>query len=70
MFLLGLLVAYFISRSIANPVKKVTAGLSEIAGGNLAVEPIHIKNKDEVGDMATAFNTDVVRFETNCFGCT
>ena len=51
--LIGLLVAYFISRSIANPVKKVTAGLSEIAGGNLAVEPIRIKNKDEVGDMAT-----------------
>lgn len=55
--LLGIVVAYFISKSIANPVKKVTAGLSEIAVGNLAVEPIHIKNKDEVGAMATAFNT-------------
>lgn len=55
--LLGIVVAYFISRSIANPVKKVTAGLSEIAIGNLVVEPIHIKNKDEVGAMATAFNT-------------
>ena len=54
--LIGILVAYLISRSIANPVKKVTAGLSEIAGGNLAVELIRIKNKDEVGDMATAFN--------------
>ncbi|SER65065.1 methyl-accepting chemotaxis protein [Psychrobacillus sp. OK032] len=55
--LLGIVVAYFISKSIANPVKKVTAGLSEIAVGNLAVEPIRIKNKDEVGAMATAFNT-------------
>ncbi|MFJ8064153.1 methyl-accepting chemotaxis protein [Psychrobacillus sp. NPDC096426] len=55
--LLGLAVAYFISKSIANPVKKVTAGLSEIAAGNLAVEPLRIKNKDEVGAMATAFNT-------------
>ncbi|TQR17639.1 methyl-accepting chemotaxis protein [Psychrobacillus soli] len=55
--LLGIIVAYFISKSIANPVKKVTAGLSEIAVGNLAVEPIRIKNKDEVGAMATAFNT-------------
>jgi methyl-accepting chemotaxis protein len=54
---LGIIIAYVISRSIANPVKKVTAGLSEIAGGNLAVEPIRIKNKDEVGDMAKAFNT-------------
>ncbi|MFJ7970449.1 methyl-accepting chemotaxis protein [Psychrobacillus sp. NPDC096389] len=55
--LLGIIVAYFISKSIANPVKKVTSGLSEIASGNLAVEPIRIKNKDEVGAMATAFNT-------------
>lgn len=54
---LGIIVAYFISKSIANPVKKVTSGLTEIAGGNLAVEPIRIKNKDEVGAMATAFNT-------------
>ena len=33
---LGLAVAYFISRSIANPVKKVTAGLSEIASWELS----------------------------------
>ena len=53
---LGIIIAYVISRSIANPVKKVTVGLSAIAAGNLTVEPIQIKNKDEVGDMATAFN--------------
>nr|WP_144509554.1 HAMP domain-containing methyl-accepting chemotaxis protein [Bacillus sp. FJAT-22090] len=53
---LGIVLAYFISRSISRPVKRVTAGLSEIAVGNLTVEPIHIKNKDEVGEMATAFN--------------
>ncbi|WP_313892544.1 HAMP domain-containing methyl-accepting chemotaxis protein [Psychrobacillus sp.] len=54
--LIGVVVSYFISKSIANPVKKVTAGLAEIANGNLAVESIHIKNKDEIGDMATTFN--------------
>ncbi|QFF98196.1 methyl-accepting chemotaxis protein [Psychrobacillus glaciei] len=54
--LLGIVLAYFISRSISRPVKKVTAGLAEIADGNLLIEPIIIKNKDEVGDMATAFN--------------
>lgn len=53
---LGILLAYFISRSISKPVKRVTAGLTEIATGNLTVEPIVIKNKDEVGEMATAFN--------------
>lgn len=52
----GLLIAYFISRGIANPVKKITTGLEEIAAGNLLIEPIHIKNKDEVGVMAATYN--------------
>ncbi|ALC86333.1 hypothetical protein AM499_11205 [Bacillus sp. FJAT-22090] len=55
--ILGLALAYFISRSISKPVKKVTAGLVQIADGNLRIEPIVIKNKDEVGEMAVAFNT-------------
>ncbi|WP_391120396.1 methyl-accepting chemotaxis protein [Psychrobacillus sp. L3] len=55
--LLGIILAYFISRSISRPVKSVTAGMAEIANGNLLIEPIIIKNKDEVGEMATAFNT-------------
>ncbi|MFF2752183.1 methyl-accepting chemotaxis protein [Psychrobacillus sp. NPDC058041] len=54
--LLGIVLAYFINKSISRPVKRVTAGLSEIANGNLLVEQIIIKNKDEVGEMATAFN--------------
>lgn len=52
----GVLVSHFISRSIARPIKKVTNGLAEIADGNLTIEPIIIKNKDEVGDMASTFN--------------
>ncbi|MEK5146272.1 methyl-accepting chemotaxis protein [Psychrobacillus sp. FSL K6-4615] len=52
----GVLVSYFISRSIAKPIKKVTNGLAEIADGNLTIESITIKNKDEVGEMATTFN--------------
>ncbi|WP_277586024.1 methyl-accepting chemotaxis protein [Psychrobacillus antarcticus] len=55
--ILGVILAYFISKSISKPVKLVTAGLSEIATGNLTVEPVIIKNKDEVGEMAIAFNT-------------
>lgn len=52
----GVLVSYFISRSIGKPINKVTNGLAEIAAGNLTIEPIIIKNKDEVGEMATTFN--------------
>ena len=54
--LVGILVSHFISRSIARPIKKMTNGLAEIADGNLTIEPIVIKNRDEVGEMATTFN--------------
>ncbi|MFB5085863.1 methyl-accepting chemotaxis protein [Psychrobacillus sp. PGGUH221] len=53
---IALLLSYFISKSISKPIQKVTSGLEEIANGNLLVEPIKIKNKDEVGVMATTFN--------------
>ncbi|MDF2065802.1 methyl-accepting chemotaxis protein [Bacillus sp. Cr_A10] len=53
---IALLISYFISKSISKPIQKVTSGLEEIANGNLLVEPIKIKNKDEVGVMATTFN--------------
>lgn len=54
--IIAVVVSYVISRSISRPIQKVTAGLAEIADGNLLVEPIKIKNKDEVGEMATTFN--------------
>ncbi|MEK3933674.1 methyl-accepting chemotaxis protein [Sporosarcina sp. FSL W7-1349] len=61
--LLSIAVAFIIARSIAHPVGKMTNALAEIAKGNLAIEPIRIRNKDEIGEMATAFNemTDDLR---------
>lgn len=53
---IALLLSYFISKSTSKPIQKVISGLEEIANGNLLVEPIKIKNKDEVGVMATTFN--------------
>ncbi|MFJ7825252.1 methyl-accepting chemotaxis protein [Psychrobacillus sp. NPDC096623] len=54
--IIGILISHFIAKSISKPIQKVTAGIEEIAKGNLAVEPIIIKNSDEVGVMATSFN--------------
>ncbi|MEK5206271.1 methyl-accepting chemotaxis protein [Psychrobacillus sp. FSL H8-0510] len=54
--IIGILISYFIGKSISKPIQKVTKGLEEISNGNLAVEPIIIKNKDEVGTMAKTFN--------------
>ncbi len=53
---LGIVLAYVINRSITRPIIKVTESLKEIANGNLTVSLIHIKSKDESGDMAAAFN--------------
>ena len=54
--LLSIAVAAVISRSIARPVGKMTDALAEIADGNFAIDPVIIRNKDEIGDMAIAFN--------------
>ncbi|WP_318616306.1 methyl-accepting chemotaxis protein [Sporosarcina sp. YIM B06819] len=54
--ILSIAVATFISRSIARPVGKITTALAEIAEGNFVIEPVVIRNKDEIGAMATAFN--------------
>ena len=54
--IIGILISYFIGKSISKPIQRVTTGLEEIAKGNLAVEPIIIKNRDEVGTMAKTFN--------------
>ncbi|CAM3163879.1 methyl-accepting chemotaxis protein [Filibacter tadaridae] len=54
--ILSIIIARIISRSIARPVGKLTSALSEIAEGNFAIEPVRIRNKDEIGDMASAFN--------------
>lgn len=58
----GFVISMFIARSISRPVRIVTDGLNEIADGNLTIDLLVVKNKDEIGDMAAAFNkmgTDV-----------
>ncbi|XKI11156.1 HAMP domain-containing protein [Sporosarcina sp. ANT_H38] len=60
--ILGIIISTVISRNISRPVRVVTDGLNEIASGNLTIDLLKVKNKDEIGDMAAAFNkmgTDV-----------
>lgn len=54
--ILSLVIATFISRSIGNPVRTMTAAIERIASGDLTINSLQIKNKDEIGDMASAFN--------------
>ncbi|MET3287778.1 methyl-accepting chemotaxis protein [Brevibacillus fluminis] len=53
---LGLFIAYTVSRLIARPMKRMTALAGQIAEGDLTGEDIIIKNRDEIGELAKSFN--------------
>jgi len=48
----GVLVAYFIGRSIIKPLTAMTAAMGELASGNFDVVLPGLGRKDEIGDMA------------------
>lgn len=52
----GLAIIVILSRSIRLPLLKATTSLIEMANGNLTIEPISVKTKDEIQQMATALN--------------
>lgn len=45
-----------LTRLISTPLKKLAEAALKIAEGDLSIEDIHIRNKDEIGDVANAFN--------------
>ena len=51
----SIVVLLFIS-TIVKPIKLVSKIAKQIALGDLTTEQIHIKNNDEIGDLATSFN--------------
>lgn len=58
--ILSIIISMYIGRIISRPVGHMTKALTEIAQGNLKVDHLDIRNKDEIGDMATAFNLMIV----------
>jgi methyl-accepting chemotaxis protein len=55
--LLSLFIALFIASMISRPVKKMSEAAAAIADGDLTGEAITLKNRDELGVLATSFNT-------------
>ncbi len=53
---LGGLIAFYISYVISTPVRAIATSARTIASGDLLTSDVFIKNKDELGDMAEAFN--------------
>ena len=54
--LISLVISAFLSRVIARPVSTMTEAIERIAGGDLTAKHVVIKNRDEIGTMASAFN--------------
>lgn len=51
-----LITCYILVRNISSPVRKASQALNRIANGDLTVEPILVKNKDEIGDLIGSVN--------------
>lgn len=54
-FLIGLAILLYIIKMIS-PLGKVTEQAIRMSGGDLTSDEIKVKNKDEIGDLANAFN--------------
>ncbi len=54
--LFTIVISYLLIRSISTPVKKVTDTLHRISDGDLTVETLKIKSKDEIGILVTSLN--------------
>lgn len=52
-----LIIGSWTARMIANPLKTMLVGMQAVADGNLAEKPLDATAKDEVGQLAVAFNT-------------
>lgn len=48
--------AWFISERIAKPIRLLSKNATSIAEGNLMIEPVFIKTKDEIGELCESFN--------------
>lgn len=53
---IGFLFAMAVVRVIARPVLQVAAAATRLSGGDLTVDELKTRSRDEVGDMALAFN--------------
>lgn len=54
--ILAVMIGIVISRIISKPVEMMSQVASKIAEGDLTVERIKVKNRDEIGKLANAFN--------------
>lgn len=52
----GFLLLYLFSRRIVAVLRDVSSGMQRLAGGDLTLHALEVRSRDEVGQMADAFN--------------
>lgn len=57
--LVALVLATIISLQIAKPIVHASKAIEKVASGDLSIESIHVKNKDEIGAMIHSVNSMV-----------
>lgn len=55
-FILGLLITMYLGHLISKPLQLLEQGVSRIAAGDLSVDDIKSRSKDEIGSLARSFN--------------
>jgi signal transduction histidine kinase len=60
---IGIVISWFVSRSITGPLKKLTAASAAIAAGDGSIT-VPVDRNDELGQLALAFNTMAVHVDT------
>ncbi|UOK57526.1 methyl-accepting chemotaxis protein [Bacillus sp. OVS6] len=55
---IAVVIGYFVSKSIANPIIRIGESAKAVAAGDLTLK-VNVSNKDEVGTLAENFNTMV-----------
>ncbi|RSL30211.1 methyl-accepting chemotaxis protein [Salibacterium salarium] len=54
--IMGLIIAIVLSNRMSSPIKLVSEKAKQLSNGDLTVENINVKSKDEVGQLAVNFN--------------
>ena len=58
--IIALFLGYVISNMISKPLNRITRATQKMASGDLSIEEVQVKNKDELGILAGAFNQMVL----------
>ena len=61
---IGIILAFFLSRSFSKPIVELTAAATKVAGGDLD-QKVEARTRDEIGELGMAFNRMVEDLKQN-----